>query len=156
MPKILVSILIFVILAHSASAEKKPILPRFASIKSSEANTRKGPGINYSLMFLYQYKGVPIEIIAEYEQWRKIRDINGDEGWIHSSILSGKRSVMLKSKNQELLYIHDNTKSHIVAKLEPYLCCNLIKCSKSWCKIKCMEYTGWTQRENLWGVYDHE
>ncbi|NDB83222.1 MAG: hypothetical protein EB127_10920 [Alphaproteobacteria bacterium] len=146
----------FIFSPFEASAEKKQNLPRFASIKASEANTRTGPGMNYPLSFLYQYRGIPVEIIAEYDQWRKIRDINGDEGWMHSSILSSKRFVMVKGQHETLLHVKDNAKSEIIARLEPYLNCELIKISNLWCKIRCAEYTGWAERVDIWGLYDHE
>lgn len=131
-------------------------MPRFASIKANEANTRKGPGAQYNAVSIYLYKGLPVEIIAEYDQWRQIRDIHGEEGWMHSSILSQKRSVIIKTKEPEMLYRSDNLRSRIVAKLEPNLVCSLVKCSKVWCKLKCQDYTGYVSRESVWGVYEHD
>ncbi|MDX1917163.1 MAG: SH3 domain-containing protein [Rickettsiaceae bacterium] len=154
-----IRLVIWVILAFFAlasGADKKPNLPRFASIKASEANTRAGPGMNYHLLFLYQYRGIPVEIIAEYDQWRKIRDINGDEGWIHSSILSGKRYVMIKTQEEIFLHSKDSAKSEILARLSKYYTCQLLKHLNSWCKVKCAEYTGWVERKYIWGLYDYE
>ncbi|MDX1924452.1 MAG: SH3 domain-containing protein [Rickettsiaceae bacterium] len=149
-------IITLILFAQLAQGSEKQSIPRFVSIKASEANTRSGPGANYKTLYLYQYKGLPVEVIAEYEQWRKIKDINGDEGWIHSSILSGKRSIIVSSKNEELLYKSDSLKSKIVARLNPGMVCGLIKCTKSWCKVKCQDYTGWIGRSSIWGVYGHE
>jgi len=137
-------------------AEEKHNLPRFVSIKSSEANARKGPGSQYPIVHIYNCKWLPVEIISEYDQWRHVRDIDGDEVWIHSSILSNKRTVMVTGKEPQILYKDNNLKSGIKAKLMPHLVCFLNKCVKSWCKIKCSDYTGWASRSVLWGIYDYE
>ncbi len=138
-----------------ADKEKLPI-PRFATIKSAEANVRKGPGVQYPTIYIYQYKWLPVEIIAEYEQWRKIKDVKGDEGWIHSSILSGKRSVIINSKDEQFLYKSNNLRAKMIAKLMPNLVCSLNKCIKSWCKIKCENNVGWVSRSAIWGVHENE
>lgn len=156
MQKLKYLLILLIISAHALAATEKLPIPRFATIKSSEANARKGPGVQYPTTHVYQYKHLPVEVIAEYEKWRQVRDIKGDEGWIHSSILSGKRSVILISKSVETLHQNNNLKSKIVAKLMPNLICSLNKCIKSWCKIKCENHTGWISRAAIWGVYAHE
>lgn len=151
---------IFIIIfgyAYLANADSKDkSIPRFASIKSAEANSRKGPGAHFPAIHTYQYKGLPVEIIAEFDQWRQIRDIDGDEGWIHVSILSSKRSVIIKGTSQELLYKKDDLRSRVIAKLDPHLVCQLVKCQKSWCKIKCNDKKGWISRNSVWGIYENE
>jgi len=155
--KNLLYILSILILSCSAFAvSEKPPVPRFVTIKANEANARKGPGVQYPATFVYNYKWLPVEIIAEYEQWRQIKDYNGDEGWIHSSILSGRRSVIISGKEPQILYKSDSLRSKIVAKLMPGLVCNLSKCKKSWCKVKCQDNSGWVSRAVVWGVYEHE
>ncbi|MDX2049953.1 MAG: SH3 domain-containing protein [Rickettsiaceae bacterium] len=131
-------------------------LPRFASIKSAEANSRTGPGHEYQVVYLYQYKHLPVEIIAEYGQWRKIRDIKGDQSWMHASILSGRRTVIVHSLTEENLYKSNNRHSNLIARLEPQIVCQLYKCEKTWCKVSCDDYVGWINRSSLWGVYEYE
>jgi SH3-like domain-containing protein len=157
MNKILYLLAIFIISTTSkAIASEKLQVPRFVTIKASEANSRKGPGAQYPIAYVYNYKWLPVEIIAEYEQWRQIKDYNGDEGWIHSSILSGRRSIIITGKEPQLLYKSNNLHAKIVAKLMPNLVCSLNKCIKSWCKVKCQDHSGWVSRSVVWGVYEHE
>ena len=69
-------------------------LPRFVSLKSGRVNARIGPGINYAVSWLYSRPGLPMEIIQEYDNWRKVRDLDGAEGWINQSLLTGKRTAI--------------------------------------------------------------
>jgi len=134
-------------------------VPRFVSIKFNEVNARKGPSIKSSIEWIFIKKGEPVEIIAEYEQWRQIRDINGDSGWVHSSVLSGKRSVVIIGK--ELVFLTDkpDKKSKIIANIYPSVRCELNICKSDYCKVKCLVatkyYHGWLPRKSLWGIYDN-
>jgi SH3-like domain-containing protein len=156
MIRFIITVIIFSFTNFAIADSKDKTIPRFASIKSGEANSRKGPGAQYPAINIYQYKGLPVEIIAEFDQWRQIRDIEGDEGWIHMSILSNKRSVIIKTSIEELMYKSDSLRSTVIAKLKPHLVCQLSKCDKSWCKIKCQDRKGWVSRNSLWGIYEHE
>jgi len=71
-------------------------VPRFVSLKAEEANLRTGPGIRYPVRWVYWKKWLPVEIIEEYDHWRKIRDAEGESGWIHKSLLSGRRTILIK------------------------------------------------------------
>ncbi len=135
---------------------RKLALPRFASIKSNEVNARVGPSIKSSIEWVFIKKGEPIEIIAEYEQWRQIRDINGEGGWVHSSVLSGKRSVIIISP-----YIVNITKSpndthKIKAKVHSKVRCLVNKCQNDYCQVSCKNKTGWLPKSAIWGVYKTE
>lgn len=139
-----------------ALAESKLTIPRFAIIKSSEANVRKGPGGQYPIEWIYQLKNIPVEIINEYEQWREIKDMNGEGGWIHSSILSGKRTVIVSGKEAKYLYKNHSKNSKLIAKIMPGYVCGLKNCSIDWCKVKCASESGWIPKSDIWGVYPHE
>ncbi|MES2215530.1 MAG: SH3 domain-containing protein [Pseudomonadota bacterium] len=139
-----------------AFAANKPNLPRFAITKSNEVNARTGPGVRYPTEWIFIKKGEPLEITAEFEQWRYVRDITGDVGWVHSSVLSGKRSVViLGTQPQNLHYTQDQT-SRVVATLEPNLRCQLKSCKINACKLKCSSYVGWVPHKYLWGVKQGE
>lgn len=140
--------------AASADDGKLPI-PRFASIKSNEVNARVGPTIKSPIEWVFIRKGEPVEIIAEYEQWRQIRDIQGDGGWVHSSVLSGKKSVIIVGKGVVALTKSPNN-DRIVAKVSENVRCSLNKCKEQYCQISCQNYTGWVSKSFLWGVYDKE
>jgi len=137
------------------SKEKLPI-PRFVTIKFDEVNARTGPTNDCPIEWVFIRKGEPVEIIAEYEQWRKVRDISGEGGWIHSSALSSKRSVILISKNIMPLIASPGDYNDIVVKLKPNVRCNLLKCKDEWCQLVCKSYKGFMARKFLWGVYPDE
>src|SRR5437660_12925684 len=77
-------------------------LPRFASLRSDEVNVRTGPGTRYPVDWVFKRKGMPVEIVAEYENWRKIRDWQGASGWVHQSLLTGKRGFIIAAKPASL------------------------------------------------------
>jgi SH3-like domain-containing protein len=134
----------------------KKLLPRFVATKSGEVNARTGPGIKYPIDWIFIKKGEPLEITAEFEQWRYVKDIKGEGGWVHSSVLSGKRSVIIRNKEIVKLQKSADLASRVVAKLLPDLRCQFQKCKAEWCKIKCQSHDGWVLRKYLWGVYPDE
>lgn len=152
---LILSLLILLPFFASAANEKLPI-PRFASIKSNEVNARTGPTIKCPIEWVFVKKAEPIEIIAEYEQWRQIRDINQEGGWVHSSVLSGKRSVIILGNEIVFLLKYPELGNKVVAKVAPNTRCQLSKCKNDWCSINCQNYNGWVPKNTLWGVYKNE
>ncbi|WP_342270087.1 SH3 domain-containing protein [Rickettsia endosymbiont of Orchestes rusci] len=150
-------LLIIIALSFTAKAENKKLpIPRFASIKSNEVNARSGPTTKSLIEWIFIKKGEPVEIIAEYEQWRQVRDINGEGGWIHSSVLSGKRSVIIIGDKEAEFTRTANPNSKIIAKLMPNVRCALDKCKEDYCRIRCKDYIGWVSKKVIWGVYKDE
>ena len=137
-------------------ADSKNPLPRFVSIKSNEVNVRAGPNLNASIEWIFIKKGEPVEVIAEYEQWRQVRDIKSEGGWVHASVLSSKRFVVIIGDNIVPLMSSHNGNSKIVVNIAPQVRCQLFKVIDDWCKIQCGEYNGWLQKKLLWGVYAEE
>ncbi len=130
-------------------------LPRYVSVNTSEANVRTGPGLRYRIKWVLQRKGMPLEIIAEFEQWRKIRDIQGDEGWMHRSQLSNNRTVTIVGETQ-ILRERISAQSHPVARIEAGAHAELEKCRDNACLITADNLRGWVPRSSLWGVYPNE
>lgn len=152
----LLSLVLIIIPLHLLANNKELPVPRFASIKSNEVNARTGPSIKSPIEWVFIKKGEPVEIIAQYEQWRQIRDIKGEGGWVHLSVLSGKRTIIIIG-NEIIPLINSPSKpNEIVVKLAPGVRCQLKKCSEQWCLINCKGYKGWIQRKFLWGVYKNE
>jgi SH3-like domain-containing protein len=142
---------------HTASADNKKLpLPRFATIKSNEVNARRGPGTHFPVEWVFVKKAEPVEIFAEYEQWRQIRDINDEGGWIHARALAGRRSVVIIGDEAIDLRKTEHPDSRIIAKLSLNLRCALNKCIKEYCKIKCENSQGWVNKKNIWGAYPTE
>lgn len=131
-------------------------LPRFVSLSSSEVFVRSGPGSRYPVKWAYHKKALPVEVILEYEVWRKIRDVDGETGWVHQSMISGKRTGMIKSDDKVALRQKPKENGYKIAMLEPRVVVGLEKCQKDWCRISASGYHGWLERSRLWGVYDKE
>ncbi|XVN40520.1 MAG: SH3 domain-containing protein [Rickettsia endosymbiont of Argas persicus] len=147
--------LIMIILSATANADNKKLpVPRFISIKSNEVNARSGPTTKAAIEWVFVKKGEPVEIINEYEQWRQVRDIEGQGGWIHSSVLSGRRSVVIIGDKEVELTKNADPQSRVIAKLMPQVRCTLKKCKEQFCQITCKDYTGWISKKYLWGVYN--
>ncbi|MBL8584886.1 MAG: hypothetical protein JNL61_21985 [Rhizobiaceae bacterium] len=136
-------------------------LPRFVSLKSGRVNARIGPGVNYPVDWLYLKSGLPMEIIQEYDNWRRVRDSDGAEGWINQGLLSGKRTGMIapweKGKKGEISLLADPTAgSRAVALIEPGVIGTIKLCNGSWCEMSFAGNEGWISQSLVWGVYPGE
>lgn len=116
---------------------------------------RTGPGIQYPVDWVYSRRGLPVEIIAEFETWRKIRDWEGTQGWVHQSLLSGKRTVIVTGDLRNLRAKPDAA-SRILAKLEPTVLGDLEGCAAGWCQVGIDNVRGWLRHVDMWGVYKDE
>ena len=130
-------------------------LPRFVSLRKDEVNVRTGPGIRYPVDWVFTYRHMPVEIVAEFESWRKIRDWQGTVGWVHASMLSGRRWVMVRDSVQPL---HRAAAPHapVVARVEARVLGRLKQCRDAWCEVEIAGLEGWIRRAALWGVYPDE
>lgn len=138
-----------------AEPESGPRLPRFASLGSSEINVRTGPGSQYPITWKYVRAGLPVEIVAEFEYWRKIRDHDGSVGWVHKSLLSGKRFASVEGATR-VLYDDAGEDSRPLLRLEPGVIVRVERCKADWCRVKVEDSRGWLKRDWLWGVYADE
>jgi SH3-like domain-containing protein len=131
-------------------------LPRYVSIKSNEVNARTGPNVRYPIKWVYVKKGEPIELVAEFEQWRKIRDKEGGEGWVHESMVSGRRRVIIIGDKQQKVFIDPDENTKAIFLIEANVRATLNKCQNQWCEIEVENHKGWIERKYLWGVYKNE
>ncbi len=134
-------------------------LPRFVSLKKSRINIRRGPGTNHAVQWVFNRKGLPVEVIAEFENWRRIRDADGEEGWVFHSLLSGTRMVTVapwEKQGRIELAEKPSHLSKIIAFLEPGVMAKVRQCSGSWCSVVVGDYKGWVAQNTLWGVYPGE
>ncbi len=130
-------------------------LPRFASLRSDEVNLRVGPGRNYPIGWVLARKGMPVEIIAQFEHWRKIREPEGSEGWIQERMLTSRRAVMITGTIRNLRH-EPSAASAIVARAEPGVVAALLECRAEWCRISADHLTGWVRRDEVFGVLPDE
>ncbi len=145
--------------AGVAAADKEQLpVPRFVSAKRSEVNVRAGPGMRYPIEWIFQRQDLPLEITQEYENWRKIRDSEGTEGWVNAVELQGRRYVVVQGTNRA---VRDDpaANARVVAQVEPGVLGRLDKCpaeSLDWCRIEVNGIRGWIRRSEVWGVYPQE
>lgn len=134
-------------------------IPRFVSIKTGRANVRTGPSKSHEISWIFKRKGLPVEIIAEFEHWRRIRDSDGSEGWIFHSLLSGQRTATIapwiKTRTVPLRN-ENNVDAQILAHIEPNVSGVVKQCDRQWCYMDINGIRGWIEQSKLWGVYSGE
>jgi SH3-like domain-containing protein len=134
-------------------------IPRFVSLKSDRVNVRAGPNKDQDVRWVFTRAGMPVEITAEFENWRRIRDWEGAEGWVYHSLLSGRRSaVIVPSKNEVLvpLYESPDIEAGIMARLQPGVLTQVKSCDGKWCQVSGKDFSGYIVQERLWGAYPNE
>ena len=133
-------------------------LPRMASFRSNHINARIGPGSRQPIEWIYKQKNAPGEIIAEFELWRKIKDWEGAETWVHKAMLTNKRWIKMTKTETANIYAKPQSDSRIIAKVEDQVIGKIEKCpeQKDFCLIKFSEFEGWVNRNDFYGVYPNE
>ena len=152
----LLSINSFSLYAQNVGTETGLKLPRYVTLKSNDSNLRVGSNINYPIKLKYVIANIPVEIIDEYKDWRKIKDYEGNEGWLHRSLLKSKRFAIIDVPYQEGAQVYNKPKGNIVGKVGKKNIVRIEKCLKDWCHIKYNQYKGWVSKLNLWGIYEKE
>lgn len=130
-------------------------IPRFVSIKSDEVNVRRGPSLTHRIDWVFQRKGMPIEVTAEHGHWRRVRDRDGAGGWVHYSLLSGVRTVVSQADMVDL-HLGPDAATPIAARLELGVVARLGACEPDWCRVNAQGYRGWARKAQLWGVTPDE
>ena len=133
-------------------------IPRFASLRSNHINARSGPGARYPIEWVYMQKSAPVEIIAEFELWRKIKDWQGSETWVHKSMLTGKRFVKVITPGENNIYAKDDYNAKVIAKVEDEVVGEIKKCpvNTNFCLVQFGSVDGWIPKQNLYGIYPDE
>lgn len=134
-------------------------VPRYVSLKSDRVNLREGPSKDHRTIWVFQRAGLPVEITAEFEIWRKVRDSEGAEGWVLHSLLSGRRTALVspwKKGAESPLYEKASAQSARVANLQTNVLVNVRSCDGAWCKVSGDGFSGYVQQSALWGVYPNE
>ncbi len=132
-------------------------LPRFVSLdrRRLEANVRFGPGKQYPINWVFTRPGVPLEIVAEFDNWRKIKDHEGAEGWVAAQLLSGRRTIMIQGVTRDLRRTADN-RARVLLRAEPGVIGDLLECGETWCRVEIEGQRGWLQRGEFWGTLPGE
>lgn len=128
---------------------------RFASLRADDVNVRAGPGVRYPVKWKFVTRNLPVKIIAEYDTWRKIRDWEGAEGWVHRAMLSTKRSLIVVGRGQTMRRSAKKD-SPAVARLAVGMVVRINRCKRHWCEVEANGYEGWIRRTGVWGMYPDE
>jgi SH3-like domain-containing protein len=134
-------------------------VPRFVSLKAGRVNVRIGPGEDYKIAWVFTRPGLPIEIIQEYDTWRRIRDSDGTVGWVFQSLLSGKRTAVIApwaNSDPRPIRTSAGADAAVTAYLEPGVLAEIDRCEDGWCRLTGTNFRGWIAQDQLWGVYPDE
>ena len=134
-------------------------IPRFVSLKAEKVNVRRGPSSDHAVAWVFQRKGLPVEIVAEFENWRRVRDSDGSEGWILQNMLSGKRTAVIAPwKQGQSLPLRSSAgeTGGLVAKIGTGVVADIEACDGNWCELTAAGYDGYVEQTQLWGVYPGE
>ena len=156
---IFASVLIIPLSGFTQGSQKGQVtnlpIPRYVSLKVKEANARRGPSLSHKIDWIYKRQNMPLEIYAEYENWRRVRDFEGLGGWVHYTLLSGTRYVLVKNELLEMRLL-PSIDAQVIAKVPQLNIATLDKCNKDWCRIIDGGYKGWVPKKEIWGVYENE
>jgi SH3-like domain-containing protein len=132
-------------------------IPRFVSLRTNPINLRTGPGVRYPVDWVYVRRQLPVEVIGEFDTWRRIRDQDGAEGWVHQSMLSGKRTGVVVGSAQGLKRAGEDS-AEVVTTLDAGVIVTLLRCptDSGYCRVEVENIQGWLKRDQLWGVYPGE
>jgi SH3-like domain-containing protein len=130
-------------------------VPRFVSLGADQVNLRYGPGREYPVSWVLARRGLPVEIIAEFDAWRKVRLHDSDEGWIHSSLLSSRRTIVIKDALAEVRRTPSDD-ARVVLRAEPGVIGELLDCAENWCRVDIQGRRGWLRGQAFWGALPGE
>lgn len=127
-------------------------IPRFVSLRANEANARRGPSLDQRVDWEFVHRGLPLEVTAEYGQWRRVQDADGMGGWVHHALLSGVRTALVTSGDPVPLRAEPEEGAVVRALAEPGAIGRVEACKGAWCEIAAGSVSGWVLRRVLWGV----
>lgn len=141
--------------AQALGPETNLPLPRFVSLKTDKANIRRGPGRAHRVDWVFLRRGMPLEIVAEYGHWRKVRDVDEAGGWVHFAMLRGQRSAVVTAPRAALRKEPDRS-APLVALAEAGVIMSLETCARDWCEAQAKGMTGWVLKSEFWGAFPDE
>ncbi|HVB16944.1 MAG TPA: SH3 domain-containing protein [Stellaceae bacterium] len=131
-------------------------VPRWVSLHSDKVNLRTGPGRQYPIEWVLTKRDMPVEIVAQFEHWRHVREWDGTEGWVQEHMVTAKRYVVIDKGGVRALHREPDASSGLVARAEPGVVAQLSECRGPWCRVAAGDVSGWLRRTDLWGVYPDE
>ena len=134
-------------------------VPRFVSLSSGEVRVRMGPSFSHKVKWTFQKEGLPVEVVSEFGNWRRVRDAQGEDGWVHHSLLTGRRTALIAPWNEDgtvPLRVSAKSSARAAAYLEPLVLAKIDRCDGDWCAISGSGWRGHVPQATLWGVYPSE
>ncbi len=134
-----------------AQTTDKKEFPRYASVKKGEVNVRSGPGNQYPILWVYQRPGYPVQLLTRYDNYFKIRDAEGEEGWVYIGMVSAKKTGLVGGKQPVALYRDNDPTSNVVARLAPGVVVTLkdSPCAGPYCEVETESVEGWVAKSSL-------
>ena len=129
-------------------------VPRYVSLKFDNVNARAGPGDDHKLLFVYKVRGLPLQVIAETSEWRRVCDPEGTLAWVHKRVTDGRRTAMNTTARPVALLKRPKDGFRETAYLNPHSLAALDHCDKGWCRVKADHASGWVREGVLWGTTD--
>jgi len=139
---------------NAAPSQTLP-MPRFVSLKAEESNVRRGPSLSHRIDWVFTRRNMPLEVTAEYGHWRRVRDRDGMGGWVHYSLLSGVRHVIIE-RDATQLFIKPDSESPVNAMAQSGVIARLDSCGLDWCRIVAGGNRGWVEKRRIWGIRPEE
>ena len=152
-------LLVFAPLAQAQESARGQVtglpVPRFVSMKSARANVRRGPSTTNRIDWVLRHRGTPLKVMAEYQDWFRVEDVDGEGGWVHTALLSPIRTILVQ---QDLLELREapDTGALPLARLEAGVIARLGACVPDWCAASVDGYEGWVLKSGIWGVGENE
>lgn len=151
-----VAFLTLVALATTAADRVTPSglqVPRYVSLKFSDVNARAGPDDDHRLLWVYHAKGLPVQVVAESTEWRRICDPDGNLSWVHARLVDGRRTVIRLAPEALAIRKSPKPEAPVAAYLRAKSTASLVKCErKGWCRVRAGVVTGWVQGSDVWGI----
>lgn len=138
--------------AHDAEAMSVAALvgfPRYASLKKTEVNVRSGPGNQYPILWIYVRAGYPVQLLAKYDNYYKLRDVEGEEGWVYMGMVSKRLTGLVGGKEPLSLYKKPEPDARVVARLSPGVIVELDECENGFCRVEVEGYKGYVAKARL-------
>ena len=140
--------------APAVAQDKRP--PYWASIASGEAMMRTGPGRNYPGIWLYKRRDLPVRVLKLYPNWRLIEDPDGAKGWMLVTLLSDRRTAIVKQGEPRPIRSEPSESASVRYRAEPGVVGRIDKCSGGWCRIEVGKRRGYISTADIWGVAPNE
>jgi SH3-like domain-containing protein len=130
-------------------------IPRYVTLKGAEGNARRGPGLTHRIDWVFTTSGTPLRVTAEFENWRRVEDFEGMGGWVHFTLLSGVRGLIV-TKDMAEFHVLPDLASPVVFQAEAGALARILSCTTDWCRVRAGSERGWAPKSIFWGVDPEE